>query len=282
MEDGLQNKKVGFIIQARMQSTRLPGKILMPLPLGNGKPLLSWIVDELKKAAFNNKIIVATSINKENDVLESFCDTNEIECYRGDEENVLSRFIEIAKKEHFDCIVRLTADNPILDLDILEKVINHHFKYNNDYTSTSTMPTGMNFEVVDAKTLISLENELTSKFDKEHVTLFIKNSGKFKLGVYTPTINKKLSNLRLTVDYVSDYALLGAILSQSTGNLENKTGIALIDYTFLNFPWLFEINNDNVQKKHFSNLNQELEEAIKLLKNFDFYNVAALLLKTQI
>lgn len=279
MADGLLNKKVGFIIQARMQSTRLPGKILMPLPLGNGKKLITWIIDELKKTTLNSKIIVATSLNKENDILESFCVTNEIECYRGDEENVLSRFTNIAKKEHFDCIVRLTADNPILDLDILEKTIEYHFENAFDYTKTECLPIGMNFEVVDAKSLLSLENEITSDIDKEHVTLYIKNSGKFKLGVYTPLINSDLSNIRLTIDYVSDYALIGAILSQCIGELKSKIGISLIEYTFLNFPWLFEININNVQKKQFSDLNQELPEAIKLLKSYDFNKVAELLLK---
>ena len=66
MEDGQSNKKVAFIIQARMKSTRLPGKILLPIPLGNGKPLLSWIIDELKNSRHQSKIIVATSVNIEN------------------------------------------------------------------------------------------------------------------------------------------------------------------------------------------------------------------------
>lgn len=281
MEDGLLNKKVGFIIQARMQSTRLPGKILMPLPLGNGKPLLSWIIDELKKSTFKSKIIVATSLNKENDILESFCETNEIECYRGDEENVLSRFTTIVKNEYFDCIVRLTADNPILDIDILDNTIEKHFTEQNEYTSTVGLPIGMNFEVMDANALLdSLKHKLTLA-DKEHVTLFIKNSGLYKLAIFKPAVNPLLVKLRLTVDYPSDYALISSILSQSS--VENgKKGTELVEETFKLYPWLFETNSTNFQKVQFNDLSQEVKAAITFLNQYDFNRTAELLDKINI
>lgn len=278
MVDGLQNKKVAFIIQARMQSTRLPGKILLPMPFSKGKPLLSWIIDELKKSKFDSKIIVATSVNEENDVLRSFCDVNFIGCFRGDEENVLSRFTAIAKREDFDCIVRLTADNPILDIEILDKVISHHFENSNDYTATAGMPTGMNSEVISSKALLDIENHTISQADKEHVTLFIRNNTYYKTDVYDPEIKTELKDLRVTVDYSSDFALLSLILSQSAGS--GLSGIRLVEYTFVKYPWLFDINKANIQKKQFKDLDEEVKEAAAFLEQFDFKNASQILKDT--
>lgn len=275
MVDGFQNKKVAFIIQARMQSTRLPGKILMPMPFGNGKPLISWIIDELKQSTLNSKIIVATSLNAENDVLESFCDLIKIGCFRGDEENVLSRFTAISQREDFECIVRLTADNPILDINILERIVNHHLENDNDYTSTDALPTGMNIEVMSSKALLDIENHNISDADREHVTLFIRNSGKYKTELFNPEIRKELKSLRLTVDYASDFALLSMLLSISLIN--ELSGIKLIESAYSNYNWLFETNQGNIQKKQIVDLDQELNEAIGLLKKYDFNNAAQIL-----
>lgn len=258
-----------------MQSTRLPGKILMPLPLESGKPLLSYITDELTKSRFKGKIFVATSVSPENNVLESFCDSNEINCFRGDEENVLSRFVGIAEMEPFDCVVRLTADNPILDIDILDRVISHHLKNGNDYTSTAIMPTGMNLEVISAKALLDSENHAISDAEREHVTLFIRNSGKYKTDVYDPKINTALSVLRVTVDYASDYALAALILSLARMN--GLRGINLLEDTFTTYPWLFETNSTNIQKKQFNNLEDEVAEAAKLLDLFDYKDASGIL-----
>ena len=278
MEVGLSNKKIAFIIQARMQSTRLPGKILLPIPLGNGKPLLSWIIDEVKMSKYKAEIIIATSVNSENDILVSFCEQNQVHCYRGDEEDVLSRFIAIAKNGNYDCIVRLTADNPIIDCAILDETIFHHFNETNNYTSTDGLPTGMNFEVISTKTLLDVENYSLTAADREHVTLFVKNSGKYSLGVYKPRINPLLKTLRLTVDYPSDYALLSSILTQSVSD-RNQNGIKLVEKTFNLHPWLFETNSNNFQKIHFNDVSQELKAAIDFLNQFDFHRAADLLKK---
>lgn len=276
MEVGLLNKKVGFIIQARMKSTRLPGKILLPIPLGNGKPLLSWIIDELKNSMYKSNITIATSVNLENDMLASFCNQENIDCFRGDEENVLSRFIAIVKQDNYDCIVRLTADNPIIDIAILDDTITMHYTDKNDYTRTEGLPVGMNFEVISPEALIDIENHLISDADKEHVTLFVKNSGRYKTGIFSPVINPKLKEIRLTIDYASDYSLLATILTicDTTNDLK---GIKIIDEIFKKYPWLFETNAANIQKKQFANCDDEIKEAIVFLKQFDFNYTAEVL-----
>ena len=276
MEDGFLNKKVAFIIQARMKSTRLPGKILLPLPLDEGKPLLSWIIDELKKTKFiNYQIIVATSTNNENNILESFCASNNISCYRGDEDDVLSRFVKITNQDSFDCIVRLTADNPIIDIKILEKLIKHHFENNNDYTSTTGLPTGMNLEVIKSKALLDIENHVISNADKEHVTLFLRNSGKYSTELFTFNFKQDYKTLRLTIDYPSDFALLSSILSLSLNT--GLSGFELIENTYAKYPWLFETNQNNFQKKQFTNLDEEISEAVVFLEQFDFKKASQIL-----
>lgn len=276
MEVGLLNKKVAFIIQARMKSTRLPGKILLPIPLGNGKPLLLWIIDELKNSKFSKEIIVATSVNPENDVLVSFCDLNNIDCFRGDEENVLSRFIAISKQKKYDCIVRLTADNPIVDIAILDDTIANHFMDNNDYTKTEGLPVGMNFEIISSNALVDIENHEITESDKEHVTLFVKNNDNYKKGVFTPKVNDEFNKLRLTVDYASDYSLLSTILTQCTQQ-NNLKGILLIEYTYNIYPWLFATNSSNIQKKQYLDIDEEIKDACIFLDQFEFKHASGIL-----
>lgn len=276
MEGGQQNKKVAFIIQARMKSTRLPGKILLLLPLAGGKPLLKWIVDELKKSKYTAAIVIATSVNPENDVLTSFCNTNDVNCFRGDEEDVLSRFISIAAKNDCDCIVRLTADNPITDINILDQAIDFHFIHGNDYTRTEGLPIGMNFEVINKSTLLDLQQHALEAADKEHVTLFIKNSGFYKLGVYQALKNDVYNTLRLTVDYPSDYALLSCILSFAITK-NGLYGMNLVEYIYNMYPWIFETNISNIQKIQYVNKEDEVKGAIELLTKVDFNYSAGLL-----
>jgi spore coat polysaccharide biosynthesis protein SpsF len=276
MEGGLLNKNVCFVIQARIKSTRLPKKILLPLPIVGGQPLLSLITDELKKSKFRNEIFVATSNNEENNVLVSFCVKNNVKCFRGDEENVLSRFTCIAKSGHYDCIVRLTGDNPIIDISLLDDLIKNHFKKGNDYTKTEGLPLGMNFEIISPKTLINIESQELTDSDKEHVTQYIINSNKYIAEIILVKLPEKFRELRLTVDYASDYSLLSNILSISIQQ-NNLKGVALVEYAYNNYPYLFDINSSNIQKKRFSNINEEIIKACDILDLFELNNASKIL-----
>jgi spore coat polysaccharide biosynthesis protein SpsF len=279
MEDGQLNKKVIFIIQARMKSTRLPGKILMPLPLGSGKPLLSWIIEELKKSTYFSKIVIASSLNKENDPLVSFCNQHNISCFRGNEDNVLSRFTSIIRNEDYECIVRLTADNPIIDVSILDNTIEEHLNKNNDYTCSVGLPVGMNFEIISSKSLLDTEKNNISDADKEHVTMYVRNNDKYQKGVYYANCNPNFKSLRLTVDYATDYTLVSSIISYSLINKNSKLGIQLVEEIFNKYPWIFESNSTNIQKKQFLDSNEEIKEACMFLKTYDFNNAALVLEK---
>jgi len=247
MEVGLRSKvKIGFVIQARMRSERLPGKVLMPIPIANGKPIIQWIVDELGKCSLKNQIIIVTSTNAENDVLYEYCLANSIRCYRGYEDDVLSRFIEIAKINNFDVVVRLTGDNPIIDISLLEKTIEYHLLNNNEYSYTNGLPLGMNFEIISRDVLLSLEGTPMTYEEKEHVTLFIRKSDKFRKGGITLADNIALRNIRLTVDYPSDYLVVSQIAVFCDSYSSDK--LSGIEKILTDYPWIFAQNNKNIQK----------------------------------
>ncbi len=278
MAGGQLNKPhIGFIIQARMKSVRLPNKVLTKIPLGNGKPILQWIIDELKKSTLKGEIIVATSLNLENDILSDYCQLKNIKCFRGEEENVLSRFIAIQKEENFEIIVRLTGDNPILDISILDKAIQFHLENKNDYTKTEGLPLGMNLEIISATELLDLENKDLSDEDKEHVTLFISKSDAYKKGIYKPILNTSIANLRVTIDYPSDFTVVSVILSLLNENNKEELGVQLIEKIYKDYPWVFDANVNNIQKKQFLNLKDEISEACKILEKYDLKQALSIL-----
>ena len=255
-----------------MGSARLPGKVLLPLPVSHGKPMIQWIVDQIKKSSHNPKIVLATSDQPSDDKLAAYCKNKKFNCFRGDEVDVLSRYISVTKKHRFDTVVRLTGDNPLLDMDVLDQTVRYHTENNNDYTSSEGMPLGMNFEVISGQTLLELENKPLTDPDREHVTRYIRRTDDFKKGVYQIQLGKTLEKLRLTVDYPSDYAVLSFLLSLYRES--DRTGIGLIEYVSEHYPWVFEINRDNFQKKQFESESDEIKEAVKLLKKAEMYKAA--------
>ncbi len=279
MVDGLLNKKIAFIIQARMQSTRLPGKILMPLPFGGTTPLLGHIVESIKKSKSNHNITVATSLNVENDVLVSFCENQSIDCFRGSEDDVLSRFTAILEGKNYDLVVRLTADNPFVDSELLDTIILKHIESGADYTATEDLPLGMNFEIVSASVLQSLSSHALTNQEREHVTLFVVNSGLYKVNFIKPIEKETYKALRLTVDYPSDYLVASALFTVHL--LSGKSlGLTLIDYCLEKHPWLFEGNQNNFQKGNYATLEEELEHVKPILEQYEFKKIVSLLAST--
>jgi spore coat polysaccharide biosynthesis protein SpsF len=272
MEAGQRsNIKVGFIIQARMRSTRLPGKVLLPLPLNGGKPIIQWIVDAVTKSRYDHEVILATSINQENDPLFEYCQAHDIKCYRGDEENVLSRFIEIIDTNEFDVVIRLTGDNPLVDINIVDQAIDFHLRSKNDYTITQGLPIGMNCEVVNASVLQSLKNRNLTGADREHVTLFIRNSGFYKTQVLIENFDPKIKEARLTVDYPSDFLVMNAILSLALES--NRTPMQVVTFVIENYPWILTTNSTNFQRRNYVTFLEEKNAAIDLLTQLEMKRV---------
>ena len=239
---GQLDDSVGFIIQARMESTRLPGKVLMPLPFISGKPILAHIINSLKP--LGGKLIVATSKRKVNEPIQDFCTTNDITCFLGDEEDVLSRFISIQKENQFEYIFRFTADNPIVDLEKLMLFYNQFKSQGLEYAYSKGMPLGMNFELFKGQTLLTFEATAISNSDREHVTPAIRRSEDVKKAEIHLD---DLEELRMTVDTPADFALLSMIFEyQKKSHLE---GMKLVKTFFINYPWLKGLNSHIKQHK---------------------------------
>lgn len=208
----LQAEKTNVVVllQARMSSSRLPGKVLRPL---SGSPMLLQQVNRIKQAKKVNQVIVCTSIEASDDAIEKLCNSNNIQCFRGSLNNVLDRFYKASLNIEVDHIVRLTGDCPLIDANIIDSVIDKHLEANNDYTSNChpyTLPKGLDTEVFSKATLNKVWQLAKQKDQQEHVTLYInQNPELFKRGNYVYSID--YSNERWTVDYPEDFDLVEAI-----------------------------------------------------------------------
>jgi len=143
--------KIVAIIQARMSSTRLPGKVLMEIC---GKPLLWHVVNRVSHSKYISQIVIATSTNPKDDEIEKFAKKYKLKVFRGSENDCLDRYYKAAKKYKADVIVRITADCPLICPEIIDRVIAEFKKNNSDYVSNSiihTFPDGVYVEVFRLK-----------------------------------------------------------------------------------------------------------------------------------
>ncbi len=198
------------IVQARVGSTRLPGKVLMEI---EAKPMLWHVINRLRYCKLLNEIVIATSINKNDDLIEKFCNDNNVICFRGSENDVLSRYYEAAKRQKANTIVRITSDCPLIDPRIVDLVVDNHKKFSADYSSNifkRTYPRGLDTEVFNFDTLEKIHKRADKAYQREHVTAFIHEYPElFKL--YTVENDQDLSCLRLTVDEEEDLKLIREI-----------------------------------------------------------------------
>lgn len=232
------------MIQARMGSSRLPGKVMKNVV---GKPLLQHIIERLNFCDKIDKIIVITSQENENQPIVQLCDELNVSCFSGNENDVLDRYYQAAKnfnlKEN-DSIVRITADCPLIDPEIVDSVILKHIKGNYDYTTNTivrTYPDGLDCEVFKVSILNEMWEKAKLKSEREHVTLFIKNN---QNDYYCGNVESKIDNssLRWTVDEKEDFMLISKIFECLYD--ENKIFLMndILDL-FESNPSLLNINN---------------------------------------
>ena len=212
---GNAEENLGIIIQARMGSSRLPGKVLKKI---GDKSLLEHIFFCLSLLRHPAKIILATSTHQRDDVIESFCRNRSIEYFRGSEENVLERYYLCTKKYGFNHIVRLTADNPFTDMEELNNLIKLHLETGADYShSFQKLPIGVGAEIF---TFDALEKSFFSgkkEHHKEHVNEYVlENPELFKISVLSVPPEKNRPDIRLTVDTEEDYKKACCIIEKSS------------------------------------------------------------------
>lgn len=201
--------KVIAIIQARMGSKRLPGKVMKKI---NSIPLIEYLLLRLSRAKTLDSIIVATSDQAENLPLINFLESKGYNVTSGSEMNVLERYFIAAKNSEADAIVRITADCPLIDPQIVDDVVTKFKENQSDYSSNvspRTFPDGLDVEVFSMNALEKAYENATENFDKEHVTPFIRENNVFHQTSHVNEVD--LSNLRWTVDEQPDFDVIEKI-----------------------------------------------------------------------
>ncbi len=235
------------IVQARMGSTRLPGKVLADI---HGKPLLGRLLDRIHGTKFIDDLVVATTVNKEDDVLVEWLSLNNIKYFRGSEEDVLDRYFQCATKFSADIIIRVTADDPLKDPSIIEEAILMCLSSEEvDYVSNTlkpTFPEGLDIEVFRMRALTRAHSEARLQSDREHVTPYIwSNPEEFELRHFDMLPN--LSHWRWTVDKPVDLKFMRCIF----GHFIDKPRVGfreIIDYINRR-PELLAINSGTVRNE---------------------------------
>ena len=238
------------VVQARMTSTRLPGKV-MALVLG--KPLLGYELERIARSVSISRIVVATTTNETDDEVERYVSSIGFGVYRGSENDVLGRYREAAAAFGAEAVVRLTADCPLIDPDVIDLVVGAFLNDGSspDYASNTlgrrTYPRGLDTEVFTAEALETSWKRAVLPSEREHVTPYIYNHPEiFKLkGVYNDT---DMSKYRWTVDTKEDFTLIKLLIEALyPGNPTFSTNdiISLMDGNFR----LFEVNS-HVQQKY--------------------------------
>ena len=203
------------IIQARMGSQRLPGKVLMR---AGGRSLLEWHIMRLQQAKLIDKIIVATTDNQKDDVIAQLCFDLDIEVFRGSENNVLNRYLMTATKAKAITIIRTTADCPLIDPGLVDYLVEYYIKHEwLDYAclDMQSLPNGLSCEIFSYKALSIAANLAEKDWDIEHVTPFIYNHPLiFKIAKICPDIKagKLITQYRWSVDEAADFAFIEHIL----------------------------------------------------------------------
>lgn len=237
------------IVQARLGSTRLPGKVLKEIC---SKTVLEHDIDRLKQVKNLNKIVIATTTLEEDNKIEKLVTELGIDCFRGSSEDVLSRYYFAAKKYKADVVVRVTSDCPLIDYNISDKIIQYYLdnKDKYDYVSNTierTYPRGLDTEVFSFESLEKSYNEAKKQYEREHVTPYIyQNADKFKMAQYKN--ERDYSNYRWTLDTEEDYKLINIIYN----NLYKKNKLFCFN-DILKFidenSYLTKINEHIQQKK---------------------------------
>lgn len=202
------------IIQARMGSKRFPGKTLYEL---SGKPSLAHLLDSVNQIVPKKNIVIASSEASENDAIEEYCKNESLECVRGDEENVASRFYEIIKKVRPSFFVRLNADSPLFDYRVLEKTIDVYRNEHPDIVTTileRTFPTGTNCEIIDSNVFLINYEMFRSPDHFEHVTrYFYDHAEDFEILNVESGVEGG-SKVRLSFDTKEDYEVIRLIFDK--------------------------------------------------------------------
>lgn len=239
--------KIVAVIQARMSSSRLPGKVLKQL---GDKLVLDWVVDAVQRSRTIDQIVLATSEDPSDDVIEDFARTNGIDCYRGPLDDVLARFVGAVNTcaSDADAIVRITADCPLLDPRIIDMVAGAWQQAQwIDYASTAItrwMPRGLDVELISTQAL-ARAHELATEFHRVHVTSYVYSHPEL-FSVFGIHNANDYSQFRVTLDTPEDYELISAVVTELNGHVPTVENIVAM---LTDKPELVSLNAAITQKQ---------------------------------
>lgn len=244
----MKNIRVGAIIQARMNSSRLPGKVLLTI---NGTSVLSNVIQRVMRSKLVNTVIVATTNSVIDDLIVIEALKNGVDYYRGSENNVLSRYFEAAKQFDLDFVVRITSDCPLISYEIIDSLVSIILKEKYEIVTNAgleeknrTFPRGLDVEVFTMDILAKAYNNAESDYHYEHVTPWIyENSNNIR---YIRDLDD-FSDFRLTLDTLEDYLMIN-MLSERLSNIYEHSYSAL-KVVLEGSHELKSINENIVQKK---------------------------------
>lgn len=237
--------KIIAITQARTGSTRFPYKIMMKI---KNETLLSIHINRIKKSKKITSIIIATTDKKADDIIKKEADKLNVNCFRGNENDVLDRFYQAVKDYEPDYVVRLTSDCPLIDAYLIDEVIEKTIKTNADYCSntlTESYPDGQDIEVFTFKSLKKAWKESVLKSDREHVTSFIKNNLKYFKLINFHSNNMEYQKVRMTVDEPEDFEVI-TMLIDKLGINDSWQNYAEL---YLNDATICSINNSIIRNE---------------------------------
>lgn len=244
-------KKVGAIIQARMSSTRLPGKVMKKV---NGRSLLTYLSERLQAASSLKAIVVATSTSKKDDIIAEECRNLGVSCFRGSEQDVLDRFYQAAVKYDIDPIVRITADCPLLLPDLIDRAYSAFLEKEADYLGyLLPYPEGLaDISVFPFFALKIAWQEACKPSEREHVVPFLFTRPE-RFNVIRLEVKSNLNHLRFTVDEKLDLQVVGYIINALYGKPKKIFGLKEIEKFANEHPEIVSINmhiprNEGYQK----------------------------------
>jgi len=243
-------------IEARMTSSRLPGKVLMS---ADGKPLLQHMVERIRKAKLVDDIVVATTVNATDFPIVELCQQLGIKVFRGSEEDVLQRVLDAQASLNSDVIVELTGDCPLIDPEVIDQIIREYLNSDADYVSNAhvrSYPDGYDVQAFGFNVLKEVSEKTQNKEDREHVSLYIYKSGEYSLKAVIAEEEIRWPELRITLDNKGDYLLIKNILETSVREGKEYNVREVVQY-MRKHPELLELQKDSVFneiefQRHFS------------------------------
>jgi spore coat polysaccharide biosynthesis protein SpsF len=240
--------KIIASIEARMTSTRLPGKVLMN---SIGKPMLAIQIERIKKSKFINEIWVSTTINEQDIDIVNLAQKLDIKWHRGSEIDVLKRVVDTTIKARADIVVQLTGDCPLIDPEIIDQVINIYIHNSFDYVSNSlirSFPRGLDVSVMSAEILLKSLKDAKNEVHHEHIGLSIyENPEKYKLfNIFAP-MKLCRPDIRITLDTIEDYYLINAVYKNLYRKNINFSALNIINFLDKN-PKINNLNSHIQQK----------------------------------